>query len=836
MCKHQKHRNHKCHKKVKKDCKSCRVITQKDFKSRHSCEGEDKTFRIYKSGKYCLGEHIKYCPSEKNQHAIVIKQGTNDVILDLCGYTLEQKNAMTSIIGIKVETNNQNITILGSYGAIRNFSQLGISVQGGTQDITIGDDTQLDINGCGGGTPTAWIDGTVVQYQGGMRVGETEYLAVQGWPEVKGSVDGLILRNVNVERNTLGGWFGNGSNYDFKGCSFSYGLETRPTGTEIFGPTLPAGTCACSFAVIHISSPIFPNDGVTDWKIDDCKFNNNEVIASDDILLVGLDALQIGDISANLRIRNSQFNNNKAAGGSGAGTQMRACVLGSGDCTTIEDSEFCGNQGGNCAQGFHQSGFFSGPTGPEGDIIVPVRSLTLRNCVASNNTVNTELVSDVLISSIEAAGFALFYNTGTTMIDCVAENNKVVAQEQFKNVTGFADGLLIDGSLSFPDVTATNIDIRGFHADRNTTNTNNGCSSGINIADNDVQNISITNAVITQHTLFEQTNRFEQGIIAQGGNLDRLVEVVTDVGTFEGLLAEYSQDFTVVSSVGGNANPIDACTPLVNDLTDKIGVCRRGACNFVNKTTNVENAGAVATIVVNTTGAPFVMGGSPTGDGPSVMISTSDGELLIDAINNNPTINITLNFVGLIPTLVTIKDSLISNNGQVGIVLDDQPKATVQGCVISEHSFIGILLDQSPCSTILQNTLLHNGVGVIDFDFPSTSLVAQNKAFNNGTGYVVEYGFGPVPVRTGFLAAGGGFPQDAQVCDNVEITKEGPSEILSANKYSRVNQYKNLPRREQSLEDLYKVVKDRADNKLTDEQIKNLVNYIKNQKRPKRLE
>jgi len=840
MCKHQKHSsgNHKCHKKAKKDCKSCRVITQKDF-NKCGCEGDDKTFRIYKSGKYCLGEHIKYCPSEKNQHAIVIKEGTNDVILDLCGYTLEQKNAITSIIGIKVETNNQNITILGSYGAIKNFSQLGISVQGGTQDITIGDSTQLDINGCGGGTLRAWVDETVIQYQGGMQIGETEYLAVQGWPQVMGSVEGLILRNVNVERNTLGGWFGHGSNYDFKGCSFSYGLETRVSDAPFAGRELTPGTYSLSFALVHFSSPLFPDDDVENWKIYDCKFNNNEVISTDNSLLfVSMDVVLVNASSKNLYIGNCQVNNNKASGGMGLINYLRACVLGSGKCTVVENSEFCGNQAGLSCEGFHQSGSLDGPLDPKDDVFNPVISLTLRNCVASGNTVNTELVQDVLSGFMVSTGFTLVFNTGTTMIDCVAENNKIVAQEQFKNNTGEASGLFILGfdTTRFADVSATNIDIRGFHADRNTTNTNFGSSIGIEISA-DSQNISIDNAVITQHTLFEENQRLEAGITTRFG-FRRLVEVVTDVGTFEGILAEYSTaDATVVSALGGNADPINACSPLVNDLTNKIGVCRRGACNFTNKTTNVENAGAVATVVVSSNNTLFTMSGPPTGNGPSVLIGLDDGNVLIDAIENNPNINITLNIQPqFIPSLVSVKNSLISNNGEIGVVIELCPKVNIQGCEISEHSFTGIYLDESPCSTILQNTLLHNGIGVIDFDSfsatGSTSLVSQNKAFNNGTGYVVEYGFGPLPVRTGFLAAGGGFPQDAQICDNVEITKEGPQEIIAANKYSRVKSYNNLPKRE----DLYNIVKDRADNKLTDEQIKNFVNYyIKNQKKKRSI-
>jgi len=121
-----------------------------------------------------------------------------------------------------------------------------------------------------------------------------------------------------------------------------------------------------------------------------------------------------------------------------------------------------------------------------------------------------------------------------------------------------------------------------------------------------------------------------------------LFVVADGVGTFDAILARYSPPLPEdgVSGDGGLAEPNDqepqilACAPLNNppvDLTNKVGICRRGACNFVNKTTNVEAAGAIATIIVST-GDAFIMGGPPTGNFPSVMISKDDGDTLINAI------------------------------------------------------------------------------------------------------------------------------------------------------------------------------------------------------------
>ena len=120
---------------------------------------------------------------------------------------------------------------------------------------------------------------------------------------------------------------------------------------------------------------------------------------------------------------------------------------------------------------------------------------------------------------------------------------------------------------------------------------------------------------------------------------------VEGVGEFPAILAAYSQPFSTISAPGGLAEPnglppqILACAPLkdpVVDLTGEIGICLRGNCNFVNKTENIEAAGAIATIIVNNTNSPiFAAGGPPTGNYPTVMVSNSDGVKIIDKIKDS---------------------------------------------------------------------------------------------------------------------------------------------------------------------------------------------------------
>lgn len=87
------------------------------------------------------------------------------------------------------------------------------------------------------------------------------------------------------------------------------------------------------------------------------------------------------------------------------------------------------------------------------------------------------------------------------------------------------------------------------------------------------------------------------------------------------------------SSIGCNINitPVDTTTGILNDVSGKIAVVYRGACNFSQKALNCQLAGAIAVIIVNSQGAPIAMGGGALGGLitiPTVMISTNDGNFL----------------------------------------------------------------------------------------------------------------------------------------------------------------------------------------------------------------
>ncbi|WP_449495007.1 PA domain-containing protein [Brumimicrobium salinarum] len=88
----------------------------------------------------------------------------------------------------------------------------------------------------------------------------------------------------------------------------------------------------------------------------------------------------------------------------------------------------------------------------------------------------------------------------------------------------------------------------------------------------------------------------------------------------------------------GTANSNEGCAPLINalDINGNIAVVYRGSCNFTDKVLNAQNAGALAVIVINNVStAPIEMGGTNNSIIiPAVMISQSDGTILMNAINN----------------------------------------------------------------------------------------------------------------------------------------------------------------------------------------------------------
>jgi hypothetical protein len=97
---------------------------------------------------------------------------------------------------------------------------------------------------------------------------------------------------------------------------------------------------------------------------------------------------------------------------------------------------------------------------------------------------------------------------------------------------------------------------------------------------------------------------------------------------------------------GSSTDPNDGCDNILNaaELNGKIAVVRLGGCNNPFKISKIQDAGAIAVVVVNNTPIdPLPMtGGGSTIDIPSIMIYQSDGEAIIAALLNGDTVNASL--------------------------------------------------------------------------------------------------------------------------------------------------------------------------------------------------
>ena len=87
----------------------------------------------------------------------------------------------------------------------------------------------------------------------------------------------------------------------------------------------------------------------------------------------------------------------------------------------------------------------------------------------------------------------------------------------------------------------------------------------------------------------------------------------------------------------GTGVPTDACEPIQNKMKGKIAVVDRGACAFVTKVLNAQDAGAKGVIVVNNqpVGRPPMGGSSPDVVIPSVGISRDDGDAIKAVLPRN---------------------------------------------------------------------------------------------------------------------------------------------------------------------------------------------------------
>ena len=124
-------------------------------------------------------------------------------------------------------------------------------------------------------------------------------------------------------------------------------------------------------------------------------------------------------------------------------------------------------------------------------------------------------------------------------------------------------------------------------------------------------------------------------------------EVVAGGITYKAMGAAFGPASTATGRTGplattGVAGNL-ACSKLTrNSLLGTVAIVDRGTCDFVVKVKNVQNAGAIAAIIVNNAaGLPFTMGGTGNVSIPAVMVGQTDGAVIKTSVGSDGTVRLT---------------------------------------------------------------------------------------------------------------------------------------------------------------------------------------------------
>lgn len=265
-------------------------------------------------------------------------------------------------------------------------------------------------------------------------------------------------------------------------------------------------------------------------------------------------------------------------------------------------------------------------------------------------------------------------------------------------------------------------------------------------------------------TTWEHVMGGSTGVTFFNGDATLTINTGSVAGEYSALKAVFGPQTTSVITANlaivddGSSDPTFGCNPLINgsEISGKIAIIERGACAFVDKVMNAQNAGAVAVIVVNSfAGTPIVMGGtSTTITIPSSMVSHSDGQLIMNAMQSE-TLNASFAFDTdndpsgvLIPGAFHINDIKTRNNGgttEIYASISDAMYASGGGSIFASSSF-GLYKSTDNGDTWSKLTLPLTSAGN-DYMLNDIEIGADNKiwvtttksvSFNNGGGTILS--------------------------------------------------------------------------------------------------
>lgn len=501
------------HPEKSKDCDTCdgcQVITQHDF----TLKGKlSKTVRITKPGKWCLKSSVAWKPLELTeldyatpQAAIIIE--SDGVVLDLCKNTLSQINGVQAVVGILVLSGHKDITIIN--GVLDGFSYNGIYVQGGQENVRIGNEhDQIIVRNCGYGTHYQYVDDavTVNINPGGMLVGESLITT----PAQFGFINKLKVQNVLIEK------------CGYTGITLGYFNDVEILKTDICRnfdnrEGAPFDDLSSFWGLYHYANADFGEPISTSLTISDCHIDGNSLDAPNEFL----SSAYIGYLVDGLKISRCTTNGNFGTNGS-TNSSVRGFVIVGNRGVVVEDCNSVGNYGPGRIDGFHYSGVGGF------DSITNGKGVVYRNCNSTGHQ------SVAVTSNREVNGFAILFMRGITVENCTAENNSWSSDNSL--FRGTVVGLNLKSNTSIEDPNSVAVKIIGGHYARNSCDSSLSASicAGIVVQaprDGFAQSKSI---IIQNATVQENTGCIQNvGILLSNTSSQALTGVIVQDCTIQG--------------------------------------------------------------------------------------------------------------------------------------------------------------------------------------------------------------------------------------------------------------------------------------------------------------
>ncbi|MCE5295071.1 MAG: right-handed parallel beta-helix repeat-containing protein [Chlamydiales bacterium] len=463
------------------DCSKTHVITKEDF-CHHG--RASKTVVISKPGNYCLADTIHWSPKKRNKTAIIID--ASNVTLDLSGHELKQVNSHGRCSGILVTTGHNTVKIIN--GAVRDFTQLGVVVEGDTSNIFLGnDDTVLKVTGCGYGSSFSFFDDVDEEaiLQGGIQLGQSRAFEAQGYYTYQGQVNTAVLTNVFAEENgPVGIYFGIGSDITAQSCYFCRNVDNRMRGNPALGTAILGTDSTIAVGAMYQGSADFGDEASSSFTFLNCHFDENSAIG-DTPSGIGFNA---GYNINGLVLSECTFNSNSGTGATNSdGFGTYGCLTAGNKGMLIQDCQADTNFSEYFSEGFHHSGR---NTLLDPETMTQGEGLIWRRCSANCNRASGSL------GFVGATGYEFDFMLGLTVEECTSVNNVAITSDP--NTYASVTGMILFGSTSL-NGPLDSTSVSGCHIAGNRVDAPNGGDiEGIYLLSN-FSNVVISNCVIQEN-------------------------------------------------------------------------------------------------------------------------------------------------------------------------------------------------------------------------------------------------------------------------------------------------------------------------------------------------